>query len=312
LNSFSLEQLATDIVGAAAIVGAPADAALVRRVLDAFSLGFSESAVELRTTSRAEAERELSYRYVALGDSHFPARPTPPGLDPSCVDPWVIARAQGLLVERGHAIERLLPALTSRFRVGGWGVDASAAHGVEKLWPFLAAAYPVGQVLAMADLPEAAAAHRSFYARHSLTHVSILALDYRHQTINLYFMVRPGSLRADQVSSMIADLGFPLPERDVLEYNTGCVAINLTFSYTSPAVERLCFYVPALDQSTVPTRQYPIFARVVEAFPVAASHRMFVVGHTFARRGAYVKLEVDYSGTTLGCLAACAGVPLEG
>jgi Aromatic prenyltransferase Orf2 len=311
LNPFSLEQLATDIVGSAALVGAPADPALVRRVLDAFRLGFSESAVEFRTTSRAEGERELSYRYVALGESHFPGRPNPRGLDPSCVDPWLIARAQGLLVERGHVIERLLPALTSRFRVGGWGVDAGAAYGVEKLWPFLAAAYPIERALRVAELPAAVAAHREYYARHALSHFSILALDYRHHTVNLYFMVRPGSLRVDQLGAMIADLGMSLPERAVLEYNTGCVAINLTFSYTSPTVERLCFYVPALDANAVPTREHPIFARVVEEFPVAASQRMFVVGHTFARRSTYVKLEVDYSGTTLGCLAACAGVPIE-
>lgn len=311
MNSFSLEQLATDIVSSAALVGAPADAALVRRVVEAFRLGFTEAAVEFRTTSRAEGERELSYRYVALGESHFPGRPTPPGVDPSGIDPWPVARDQGLLVERGHVIERLLPTLTSRFRVGGWGVDAGAAYGVEKLWPFLAAAYPVERVLEVEEMPAAVAAHRDFYARHALSHFSILALDYRHHTVNLYFMVRPGSLRVDQVSAMIADLGFALPERSVLEYNTGCVAINLTFSYTSPTAERLCFYVPALDPSGVPTREHPIFARVVEGFPVAASRRMYVVGHTFARRGSYVKLEVDYSGTTLGCLAACAGLPLE-
>lgn len=310
MNSFSLEQLAADIVRSAAIVGAPADAALVRRVLDAFRLGFTQSAVELRTTSRAEAERELSYRYVALGDSHFPGRPNPSGLDPSCVDPWLIARAQGLLVEHGHAIERLLPALTSRFRVGGWGVDASAAYGIEKLWPFLAASYPIERTFTVSELPGAVAAHSDFYGRHGLSHCNILALDYRHQTVNLYFMVRPGSLRVDQASAMIADLGFALPPRAVLEQATASAAINLTFSYTAPTVERLCFYVPALDASGVPTRDYPIFARVVEEVPVAASRRMFVVGHTFSRRGAYVKLEVDYSGTTLGCLAACGGLPL--
>jgi hypothetical protein len=309
LNSFSLEQLATDIAAAAAVVGAPADPALVRRVLGTFRPGFSEGAVEFRTTNRADGEREMSYRYVALGESHFPGRPAPAGLDPSRVDPWQVARAEGLLVERGHAIERLLPALTSRFEVGGWGVDAGAAYGVEKLWPFLSAAYPVERALALSEMPESVVKHRAFYARHQLTHFSILAFDYRHKTVNLYFMVRPGSLTGDQIAAMVADLGFEVPGRSVLEYNTGCVAINLTFSYTSPTVERLCFYVPALDASTVPTREHPIFARVVTEFPVAASRRMFVVGHTFAKRGTYVKLEVDYSGTTLGCLAACASVP---
>jgi len=159
LNTSSLEQLATDILGSAALAGAPANPALVRRVLDAFELGFSEAAVQLGTTSHTNGERELSFRYVALGESHFPHRPNPAGIDPSCVDPWLIARAQGVLVERGHAIERLLPALASRFRVGGWGVEAGAAWGIERLWPFLSASYPVAQALRLSELPTTMSRH---------------------------------------------------------------------------------------------------------------------------------------------------------
>lgn len=46
----------------------------------------------------------------------------------------------------------------------------------------------------------------------------------------------------------------------------------------------------------------------MERFPIATTRRRFVVGHTFTRRGAQRRLEVDYSGTSLGCLTACAGL----
>jgi len=153
------------------------------------------------------------------------------------------------------------------------------------------------------------ASHRSFYARHGLTHLSSLALDYRHHGVSLCFSPRPTGLGAEQVADLISDLGFVVPERSVLEYNAACVALGLTHSYTSPDVESVCFYVPVLEASALPPSAYPALASVVERCPIATARRRFIVGHTFTRRGMHLRLEVDYSGTSLGCLAACAGLP---
>ena len=106
---------------------------------------------------------------------------------------------------------------------------------------------------------------------------------------------------------MLDDLGMP-GLREVVEYATRGVALNLTFRYDSPDIQRLCLYVPAPTGDAVPTTFDPLLARVVGEAPIIADHRSFIPGATFTRSGPFMKLEIDYTGTTLAALQRCIGV----
>lgn len=292
-----LNRLVDDICASAELVGVPFDRDGVERVISAYPAGFGEGAIELRTTTKPVERRGLSYRFVELD------RP---------MSPYATALEAGLLPRTDRPVDRLLPELCERFEVMGWGVDAEASYGVEKLWPFFAKAYPMSEAYALDSLPPAIRANADFFERHGLTHFSIVAADFRHASANLYFMIPPPQARTvEQIDAMLDDLGMPAL-REVVEYATGGVALNVTVSYDSPEIERLCLYVPAPDASAVPVQLDPLMAEVVERAPIVADHRSFIPGATFTRSGPYMKLEVDYTGTTLDALRRCVGVPLAG
>src|SRR5690606_34600861 len=120
----------------------------------------------------------------------------------------------GLLSDRGRAVERVLPALCERFAVDGWGVDFGAGQGLEKLWPFLKQAHPARELFSVPGMPAAVAGNARFYERHGLGHFSIVAVDHRHESVNVYFVVDvPGRFDARGIARMLDDLGFPQPER---------------------------------------------------------------------------------------------------
>lgn len=292
----NLASLARDVAISADLVGVKYDPTQTNRVLETFTEGFSSAAIEFRTTTKPQAKRGLSYRYVELDREH---------------DPYAIAREAKLIVQGDRPVERLIPELQQAFQIEGYGVDAEASRGLEKIWPFLAFGYPLRRATELENMPRALASHVGYCESHGLTHFSIVSADYQHETANVYFMVRqPDTYTPAAIRRMITDLGFKAPSDEVLAYNARAVAINLTFAYASSDVERLCFYVPAPTASDVPVGASDVLRVVTQSFPFAAAQHSFIVGHTYSKSMDYIKLESDYTGTTLGCLQRCVGVPL--
>jgi hypothetical protein len=288
-----LEKLVDDLLATAALAEVPAEPEAVRRDVAAFAESFRGAAIETRTTTKPVEERGLSYRFVELD------RPT---------DPHRQALDAGLLSPGDRPVDRLVPELKERFEILGWGVDFEVSHGLEKIWPFLACGYPVEEACALSSLPAAVRDHADFFARHGLTHFSIVAADYRHESANLYFMIPPDeALSEARIDAMLDELGMPAL-REMVRFASRGVALNLTFRYDAPDIQRLCLYVPAPTAADVPVSLDPLLERLVERAPVRADHRSFIPGATFTRSGPYMKLEVDYTGTTLAALQRCVAV----
>lgn len=262
-------------------------------MLSVFADGFCHSPIELRITDKPGAERGLSYRFVELD--------TP-------MDPFQVARESGLLPRSDRPIDRLVPEITARFPVQGWGVDAEVAYGLEKMWPFLAHAHPLSELLALPSLPASARSLLPRIGKHGLSHFSIIAADYRRETVNVYFMATPDApLSTALVEGLIQEFGL-IGSPEWVAYAASGVALNFTFSYTSSEVERLCIYVPAPVSAALPKQLDPALRRLTDSAPLAASARAFIVGPTFTPNGMYTKLELDYTGTILGVLMRCAQV----
>lgn len=282
-----LTRLADDVRTFAELIGAPCDPAVVARTLETFAIGFRHCPIELRTTFKAGGPSDLSFRYVDPKGTH---------------DPWRLAVDAGVLSAGERPVDRLIPELQARFRIFGYGVDATAEYGLEKIWPFFDKAYPLEDAFAVTALPPSMARSEPWLRRHGLTHLSIIAADFRSATTNLYFLIRDRSFYDQpRLAQMIAELGFAVPDGAVLARNAGAPIINVTYSWRSDAVERLCFYVLAPTAGEVPVDQHPMMRRVVEQAPVLGE-RMFVVGSAFYAGGAYTKLEIDYTGNAVPLL----------
>jgi hypothetical protein len=282
-------RLAADIGRFAALLGAPHEPAVVNRTLEIFSLGFRACPIELRTTSAkpGRGPSEVSFRYIDPRGSH---------------DPHQIAVDSGVLQRCDRPVDHLVPELQRRFPIFGYGVDATAAEGLEKIWPFFDRSYPIEEALHIGSLPPSVASSEPWLRRHALSHFATIAADYRHASVNLYFTRDSRAGDSEQLARMLAEIGAAVPGADELAYYTRAEILGVTYSWQNPAVERVCFYVLAPSREHVRVPDDPTLHAAIDHAPVLGEQRMFVVGGSFGARGAYTKLEIDYTGTSVPLL----------
>ena len=192
----------------------------------------------------------------------------------------------------------------------GYGIDFSVKHGFEKVWPFFSEALPTEEALSLTSMPYSVRNYRDHFARFGLDRFSLMAVDYWNKTANIYFMIKDASLYPpERIAAMIQDLGFKVPSQEELEINAKTVCIYHTFSWESDQVERLCF-VLAGPADQIPTHIDPLFTRFVNETPIQAEHHQFTYNTTYARRGDYLKIEADYTGTIANALGAAMATVL--
>lgn len=288
-----LTRLANDVTRSAELAGVPSDRASIDRVLDVFGDGFANHAVEFRTSTKPQERRGMSYRFVDLQD---PTR-----------DPVKVARESGLVQVDEHPVHALLPQVTDHCELAGWGVDAEASRGLEKIWPFLAHGYPVSDLAKLSAFPTAAGRIAPILEQHGFTHWTIVAADYIRKTCNLYFMLQDRKVAsADNVRGVSKALGLSVDE-SLLDYMSHGVAANVTLNWDSDEAQRFCIYVPAPTPNDVPPMPAPI-PELLKSAPVAADRRSFILGPTFTKAESYVKFEVDWTGTILPLLQQCMAI----
>lgn len=293
----NLESLSRDISSTAELAGVSADRNRIDTVIEAYADGFRDHAVELRTTTKSSDRRGLSFRFVDLVDTER--------------DPYQVALDHGLLQAEDHPVHRLLGEVREHCELAGWGVDAEASFGLEKLWPFLKHGYPLEKLEEFESIPPSALAIAPTLAEHGMRHFSIIAADFRHRSSNLYFMLQDRSVaERGNLASLAEALGLRVDD-SLLDYMSQGVAANVTLTWDQPGALRFCVYVPAPSPEAVPAAFAEPIPTLVREAPVAAEQRMFIMGPTFTDADPYVKIEIDWTGTTLGALQACmAATPL--
>lgn len=279
-----------DLERAAEVAGIKADRQRLALAIAPFADRYCTQPVELRTTTQDSARREVSFRFVdesARGEVW------------SQVRSWF---------EPVGPHTNFMAAVHKAFDVRAEGIDADVRTGFRKSWAFLSAGHPIERFTRMDDAPPALAQIRETLARSGLTHMSIVGTDHFNGTCNLYPMLPPGSVSAEWVRELAQTLGFePLPQ-SWLERFGDSIAGNITFSWSSGNVERMCFYRPALRVEELPDD--PLLQRFARECPCIAPRRAYIPSITYARTGHYRKLEVDYDGNIVGVLVRCAQVPL--
>ncbi|MEY9706410.1 aromatic prenyltransferase [Bradyrhizobium diazoefficiens] len=292
-----LTRLTSDIVSAAKLADAPFDHGKIQSVVEAFEPYFSGSSVSFRTSTKAR--RELNVRYVELEKPH---------------DPYRLAITHDLIRPAGQPIDELTREIQSSYPVLGYGVDLGAGYGLEKIWPFFPhQPQPLERACAMRSLPAAVSDFAGVMAKYDLGEVTIFGLDYRHHTVNLYFLKPPGYFAPERLAAMIGEFGFEVPNDELLRHCSTAVPIYLTFSWTSPRVERLCFAAVAPTPSAVPTHLHPVIARYVAGAPFVTERHLFIYNVTMATDGNFIKIENDYTGSMADLMRVfLAGPPPDG
>ncbi len=290
-----MNRMAQDIVTAAQVIQAPYSTDVIQRTLETFG-GFSRSCVQFRATTKAD--RRLDVRYEEINAPE---------------NPLEVARRAGYFADQGRPVDHLLPQLYDHFPYLGDGVDFDVLDGVTKLWFFPKGVLPVEEVGRLPAMPASVAQHAWYYDRYHLNSVYIVGVDFHNQSVNLYLRFdHPSHHTLPALRGMVEDLNFASPAEDALVYSLPAVSAALTFTWDSPAVERICFYVAHPTRATIPPGFHPVIERFVADVPTL-SESLFQVSWTFGKRGAYLKVENDYTGNMMDrfVLPMMGGAPLS-
>lgn len=251
-----------DLLAAAKAAGVEADRGKIAEGIALFSEQFNTCPVEIRTTTRALAQREVSFRFVdeaARGECWQRIRD------------W--NRIEG---EPG----RFMNACVTTFPLRGEGIDADVRIGFRKAWAFLSAGFRIERFAALPGAPPAIAKCADVLTRFGMNHQSIVGIDPANRTCNLYPMIRPGSLTREAATALAEALGFKAMPGEWLDGIEGTVAGNFTFSWDVDRMERLAFYRPAMSEKDLPNDD--VLQAFARSCPVIAPARAYIASISFA------------------------------
>jgi hypothetical protein len=293
-----LDQLVKDMGVLCEIVGIEHKEQKIREVLDAYKPFFKGSPLSIRTTTKPVAKRDVSARYVEL-------------MMPHEVDPYIIALNKGFIEKNGHPIHDLNQEIPKVFQIMGYGVDLDARVGLAKIWPFIVPD-SIDPLFSMKYFPESINTYKSYFKDHNLNIFSLFALDFLHNTTNIYFMLKdPSKNSIESCIGLVEDLGFESAPIDVMEKCSEAAHLNYTFSWDSDRIERLCFGITCESAEEVPIHLHPLMKEYVERSPFQSKVKKFIYGVTFKPDGLYYKIETDYNGTMADFLLMGAKAGIE-
>jgi 4-hydroxyphenylpyruvate 3-dimethylallyltransferase len=237
--SIPLVQFLEDIRTTAAAVGAPFSAPVTRKVLEVYAESFATGAVLWKATDRPGDS--LSYRF-------YSNQPT---------DTVALALRAGLL-DPAHPLIPLVRSWSALYGgVPEQSCDFDAGRGLVKTWLFLGGTRPLADVLGAEGVPDSLRRHAPSFHQLGLNHVRFTAIDYRHDTINLYFRVA-GSFTPLQGARIAAVAHAPPPPpwqvAELLEFlPQGAYMVAVTVSVRTGEPKRVCFYAPKLSAGRLPS-----------------------------------------------------------
>jgi hypothetical protein len=277
----SINQLNEAIATTARHVGAEYDEPVLMRALDVFREPFEAGCSAYRTTTREN--RRINTRYFNLTVPH---------------NPFVMAVENGLLEANGHPGMEIIPYTVDNLMTGetaGWGVDIGSSYGLEKIWTFLGNSVPLQEILRIPGLPDGIEANLDYFEKHHLDPVHVVGVDFRAKSVNVYYVAwEIGGLTPERVAHLLSDLGFDVPDEEMLSHCAQAIPVYYTFNWESPDIQRVCFAGFAPDPSLVP-RWHPVMETFVAEAQTIANERMFYYNPTFVRDGdGYSKIEICF------------------
>ncbi|MFX1338859.1 MAG: aromatic prenyltransferase [Promethearchaeota archaeon] len=284
-----LVQMVKDLFKIGEIVGVECNENAIWKVLKNYEKFFAGAPVSIRTTTKPLENRDVSVRYVEFFVPHNP-------------DPYITAINEGLIEKNGHPIHKMIRESIETFQIMGYGVDLDVRKGLSKIWPFVVPV-SIESIFMMKNIPPSLKKYENYFKKHSLNVFSLFAFDFFHNTTNIYFMLKqPPKASYKNCASLIEELGFEIPSKEIMEGCRKAAHLNYTFSWDSKNIERLCFGIAVDDFREVPIHLHPVMKDFVEKTPLQSEKKKFIWGVTFTPNGIYYKIENDYNGTMIDFL----------
>ncbi|MEU6123014.1 aromatic prenyltransferase [Streptomyces sp. NPDC047123] len=191
-------------------------------------------------------------------------------------DPYAHALAHGLVPRTGHPVSTLLAELARHVAVDEYLIDFGVIAGFNKIYVhFPRDPQSVARLAALPSMPRALADHADLFARHGLDRVAMLSVDYRKRTVNPYFAC-PDGLAARTLPALLADLGLPAPDDELVESARKTFRTYVTLGWESSRIERISF-ARALDLPLVTARTEPEIVRFVTGTPYTYDGERFSI-----------------------------------
>ena len=251
-----LEDVYSAIEESARLLAVPCSRDKVWPILTAYGDALAEGAIILSVST---GTRECDYTIQV-----------PAGID----DPYAHALSNGFVAETDHPAGALLPDIGTRVSVDEYFFDCGVVGGFQKLYAsFRLDLRKVSSLADIPSMPRAVAENAGLFADHGLDDVSVIGIDYKRKTMNLYFQVpaaAAGNLEPKTVLSMLRGSGMPEPDEQMLELACAAYRIYFTLSWGSSEVQRISFAPrpgPGLDLSAVQARLEPEVKQFMSSAP---------------------------------------------
>jgi hypothetical protein len=265
------------------LIDVPYSRADVEKILSVFSDGVSEDSAIVLCMAGGERHRgDVDYNFTV---------PLAAG------DPYQTAVSTGLFEDAAHPVSTLLADIADRCRLNFFGVECGVVKGFKKTYAFfpLDGLGKLSTLAAIPSMPRSVAEHAHAFARNGMDErISIVGIDYRSRTTNIYFMA--GALDEPTILSLLSELGLPAPkEPEFLEFIQNSFSIYPTFSWDSQEIKRICFSSVSPDPNAYPTRLDAEIKRFAREAPYEyGGARVLVYGATITPGEEYQKLGVYY------------------
>ncbi|WP_326718148.1 aromatic prenyltransferase [Streptomyces sp. NBC_00243] len=265
------------------LVGVSCSPDTVLPILSAYGDTLAQAVVAFRVATSERNAGDLDCRFTML----------PPGLDP-----YAVAVSNGLIEATDHPVGSLLGELHRGFPIGFSGIDFGVVGGFKKTWSFfpLDDLQPLSELAELESMPASAAGNLPFFTRYGLAdRVSLVGIDYRSRSVNLYFGAPPAEVfTPHSLTSILKEAGLPGPSERLLRFATRAFGIYATLTWDSPKVERITIAAMTADPLTLPVPVEPAIEDFLKNAPYSTDGHQFVYAITSAPSGEYHKLQSYY------------------
>ncbi|MFD9393218.1 aromatic prenyltransferase [Streptomyces sp. NPDC060000] len=234
-----IEDVYSAIEESSRLAGAPCARDKVVPILTAYGDALTDAGIVLSVSTGEHPPHELDYTI------------TVPAQGP---DPYAVAVEHGFVERTDHPSAGLLSDIRRHVPVSEHFIDGGVVTGFSKIYahfPFDPLGVP--RLAALPSMPGAVAQNADLFARHHLSEVAMIGIDYRRRTVNLYFAQLPDAFRETRnILSLQNEIGLPEPEGKLLEFARKSFRVYVTLGWDSPRIERIC-YAPAPVRGFDPT-----------------------------------------------------------
>lgn len=283
MSGAGVEDVCSAIAEAARQLDVAYEPDTVTPILTAYEQSLADAVIVLSMDSGKGPVEELDYS-VTVAAAHG--------------DPYDRALEHGFLPATEHPVGRLSADIREHCPIGGYAIDCGAVGGFKKTYTF----FPTDDLQTLATLgtieamPPGVAANAAAFARLGIDdHVTMISIDYRKHTVNIYFgKLTPECRDPRKLAALFSEIGLPEPSAELMAFARKSFAIYATLNWDSARIERICFAVITQDPTVLESR-----TDVMESFARTAPRsyqedRTIVYGITLAPDGEYYKLGSYY------------------